>query len=254
MAQLFKPYANSLARMSVLALGLVPVLGFYAGSTISRSAANTKAGVALTQPVKFSHKHHAMELGISCLFCHTNVEKSGTAGIPPTETCMTCHSQIWTNSPELESVRKSFETGMPIKFVDSDQVGWNQVNKVPEFVYFNHSIHIERGINCNYCHGPIQEMQMTYKNQAFSMEWCLDCHRNPEKALYKDGESASPKQQVFNLYRKIQAGDKLSDRESALAHGKKYTPTPEELAKGEELLNEYQIKKKQLMDCWVCHR
>jgi Class III cytochrome C family/Cytochrome c7 and related cytochrome c len=239
-----------------MALGLLPVVGFYAGSTISRSAANTKAGVALNQPVNFSHKHHVSELGIDCRFCHTDVEKGKSSSIPPVQTCMTCHSQIWTNSPLLEPVRKSYEEGTPIKFNLTDEVGWNQVNKLPAFVYFNHSIHIDRGISCNQCHGPIQEMHMTFKNQAFSMAWCLECHNEPEKYLYedKDHPGQSPNAKVFGLYEKIQNGGQLTPREEALKHGRPYNATKEEIAAGLELVKKYKIKTRQLSDCWTCHR
>ena len=167
MAQLFKPSANSIARVGIVALALGPAILLYAGSTISRSPFNTKVDVPLNQPVPFSHKHHTFELGIDCRYCHTSVETGKHAGIPATEVCMSCHSQIWTNSPLLEPIRKSYETGMPIEGVEG--TGWLQVNKVPEFVYFNHSIHIQKGVNCNQCHGPVQDMAITWKGRAFSM-------------------------------------------------------------------------------------
>lgn len=236
-------------------LGLAPFILFYAGSTISRSSANTKVGIAVNQPVPFSHKHHVRELGIDCRFCHPSVEKSGTAGIPPTETCMTCHSQIWTNSPLLEPVRKSMETGEPIKFVNGDK-GWNLVNKVPEFVYFNHSVHIDRGIACNQCHGPVQEMHMTFKGKPFSMSWCLECHREPEKFIYADPAKTdmTPREQVFNLYRKIQSGDPLTPREKDIAAGNMGARKADEKLTEEQLEKFYRMKKKQLEDCWICHR
>lgn len=256
MAQLFKPSANTYARGSLLALGMLPVIGFYAGSTISRSSANTKAGVALNQPVAFSHKHHVAELGIDCRFCHTDVEGGKTSSIPPVHTCMTCHSQVWTNSPLLDPVRKAYETGTPIKFQLTDEIGWNQVNKLPAFVYFDHSIHIDRGIVCNQCHGPVQDMHMTYKQQAFTMSWCLECHREPEKYLYTDPKKPDQeaRAKVFAFYEKIQNGDPLTPREEAIKKGVVYKPTAEEAAEGEKLVVKYGIKKKQLMDCWTCHR
>src|SRR3982751_3250026 len=144
---------------------------------------NTGVGVAKEQPVPFSHEHHAVELGIDCRYCHGNVEKSATAGVPPTQTCMSCHSQIWTNSPLLEPVRQSYETGTPIK--------WNQVNKLPSFVFFNHSIHVNRGINCNTCHGPVENMNITWKGNSFQMAWCLQCHRAPERYLHESDDAKS---------------------------------------------------------------
>jgi hypothetical protein len=230
-----------------------------AGSGITRSSANTKVQVALDQPIPFSHEHHTNELGIDCRYCHTTVEKSAFAGIPPTHTCMSCHSQIWTNSPLLEPVRESYATGRPIRSADGS-LGWNRVNKVPEFVYFNHSIHIERGINCNICHGPVQKMQLTYKGKSLFMAWCLECHNNPEKYLYRDKEAAlkgiSPREQVFQLYRKFQMGEgnNLTARERLIADADDYAPTKEEMDEGAGLVKELKVKKAQMADCWVCHR
>jgi hypothetical protein len=257
MAQIFKPSANTIARGSLLLAGLLPVVGFYVGSSVSRSPYNTNAHVALNQPVPFSHKHHVEELGIDCRYCHPSVEKSPSAGIPPTETCMTCHSQIWTNSPLLEVVRKGYETNTPIQFANGD-VGWNQLNRLPAFVYFNHAIHVDRGISCNACHGPVQSMMMTYKQQAFSMAWCLDCHRNVEKHLWEDEKQPqlSPRQRVFELYKKVQEGTELTPRELALVDpdNRSFKPAASDVARGKELMEQYAIKKKQLEDCWTCHR
>ncbi len=247
MAQIFKPSANTLAKLSLMVVAAIPVVLIYAGSTVTRSPLNTNVEVRLNQPIPFNHLHHAAELGIDCRYCHTSVETSSSAGVPPTETCMSCHSQIWTNSPLLEPLRKSWETGQPIE--------WTRVNKVPEFVYFNHSIHIERGVNCNTCHGPVQKMPITYKGRPFQMVWCLQCHRNPEKFLNADPDDPklSPRQQVFNLYWKQQAGDELSPAESALIEGGDMSANgdPE---KGEKLVKKLKINVQQLEDCGVCHR
>ena len=255
MAQLFKPSANTAARGSILALGAAPLVLFYAGSTISRSPYNTKQGVPINQPVPFSHKHHVKELGIDCRFCHPSVEKSPTAGIPAVETCMTCHSQIWTNSPLLDPVRKAYENGTPIQFKNGDK-GWNVVNKVPEFVYFNHSIHINRGVNCNQCHGAVQEMQITSKGKPFAMAWCLECHREPEKFIYADPnrKDLSPLEQVFELYRKIQNEEPLTHREHDIATGGMGQRGADELLDERQLEELYKLRKKQLEDCWTCHR
>lgn len=249
MPQIFKPAANYIARASLVLGLLTPVIVGYAVAAISRSPANTKVQVPINQPIPFSHQHHAWELGIDCRYCHTSVETSAEAGFPSTETCMSCHSQIWTNSPLLEPLRKSYETNTPIK--------WNKVNKVPEFVYFNHSIHIARGINCNTCHGPMQEQHITYKGNAFQMQWCLQCHRAPERYIYEDEKNPhlSPRQQVFNLYWKFQAGEKLSRREHQLMDGTfDGTDNAEDKKKGKELLLKYGVKVQQLSDCSVCHR
>lgn len=257
MAQLFKPSSNTVARASVLSLGILPWIVFYAASTITRSPANTKQDVPLNQPVPFSHRHHAYELGIDCRYCHVAVEKGPTASVPPTETCMSCHSQIWTNSPLLEPVRKSYETGTPITWANGD-VGWNKVNKVPEFVYFNHSIHIARGINCNQCHGPVTKMTITWKGQQFAMAWCLECHRQPEKYLYRDPDpqfaGLTPQDEAFLPYYKIQEGLALTPKQQALADGESYEPSADELKDGQQLVDRYKVKKAQLTDCWICHR
>lgn len=255
MAQIFKPSANSAAKLSLLTLGMAPWVLFWMGSTITRSPANTGVEVPLDQPVPFSHKHHVEELGIDCRYCHTSVEKTRYAGIPATETCMSCHSQIWTNSPILEPVRKSYETGMPIAWANGD-VGWNQVNKVPEFVYFDHSIHVDRGISCNTCHGPVQQMHITWKGKYFSMAWCLECHREPEKFMYDDKAKPdlSQRQKVFDLYKKIQDGEPLTPREKAIADDKPYNPAKDEKEDAKRLIEEYKVRKAQLADCGTCHR
>jgi hypothetical protein len=248
MAQIFRPNANTLSRASLFCLIAFPAALVMAGSAITRSSYNTKVEVPFEQPVPFSHQHHAAELGIDCRYCHTTVEKSSFAGMPATETCMTCHSQIWTNSPLLEPVRQSYQTNTPIE--------WTRLNHLPDFVYFNHSIHINRGINCNVCHGPVQKMQLAYKGKAFFMYWCLDCHRKPEKALYQDPtrKDLTPREQVFNFYTKYQEGTATSPREVALLAGKDYKPSVQELQEGKALVDKLHIKTKQLADCWICHR
>lgn len=248
MPQLFKPAANYIARASLIGGLLAPLVIGVAVAAISRSPANTKLQVPINQPVPFSHQHHVLELGIDCRYCHTSVEVSAEAGFPATETCMSCHSQIWTNSPLLEPVRKSYETNTPIK--------WNKVNKVPEFVYFNHSIHVARGINCNTCHGPMQHQHMTYKGKEFQMQWCLQCHRAPERYMYVDETrpDLSPRQQVFNFYWKLQRGDELSRREEKLKEG--LEPTSDstiDKERGRALIQKYGVKVQQLADCAVCH-
>src|SRR5271170_7816748 len=178
MPQIFHPSANTLSRLTIfgaLGVGLGMLLLAY---LVMQSPYQTQVKVVRPQPVPFSHEHHVRGLGIDCRYCHTSVEKSPYAGLPATEVCMSCHSQIWTNSPLLEPVRQSYETGTPIR--------WNLVNKVPQFVFFNHSIHINRGINCDVCHGPVQTMQITFKGNSFQMAWCLQCHRSPERYVYQD--------------------------------------------------------------------
>jgi len=248
MAQLFPSYANTLAKVSVTLLPILPLGLIFTLSAITRSPYQTNVDVALDQPAPFSHKHHVNQLGIDCRYCHSSVEKSSFAGIPSTHTCMSCHSQVWTNSPLLAVVRDSFKDNVPIE--------WNRVNKLPEFVYFDHSIHVNRGIHCNECHGPVQAMDLTYKAKAFTMVWCLDCHRNVEKHLYKDGAhpDRSPSEQIFQLYLKPQRGEPLTKREEAILRGITYNPTPAEVAEGKKLMKEYKVDKEQLTDCSICHR
>lgn len=248
MPNVFKPSSNTAAKLSLILGGALPVALLYAGSSITRSPSNTSVGVGIDQPVFFSHKHHAIELGIDCRFCHVSVEDSKVASVPPTETCMTCHSQIWTNSPLLEPVRKSWELGKPLV--------WNKVNKLPEFVYFDHSIHIARGISCNACHGPIQNMQMTFKGHDLSMAWCLECHREPEKYIRELAPGHSPQQQVFEFYKKLQTSGThdMNQADFGLLEGHGRFESKELVEKGQELLEKFKVNKKQLMDCWICHR
>lgn len=250
MPQLFSASANTKAKLSLILAAVLPVALLYGGSTVSRSPANTNVDVPLNQPVAFSHKHHVFELGIDCRFCHVSVEESKHASVPPSETCMTCHSVIWTNSPLLEPVRKSYAEGTPLI--------WNKVNKVPEFVYFDHSIHLARGINCNTCHGPVQDMHITWKGKTLSMMWCLECHREPENYLRNAApdRKLSPQEQVFELYRKYQRSGTLgmTSEEKNLLKGDSRFESKIGVEKGEELLKTYKVNKKQLMDCWVCHR
>lgn len=255
MAQVFRPSANSLVRVSLILFASTPVVVLYAGVTFSRSPLNTRVTMPLEQPAPFSHKHHAWELGIDCRYCHTSVEKSSYAGIPATETCMSCHSQIWTNSDLLAPVRDSYNNNTPLRFA-TGEIGWNKVNSLPAFVYFDHSIHVDRGINCNTCHGPIQEMQLTFKGNDFQMRWCLECHRAPERFLYEDKftNAASPREQVFALYLKKMRGSELTGRERALLSGAKYTPKPQEVEEGKKLVRERGVQQQQLADCWICHR
>lgn len=184
MAQIFSRGANAFARTSIIlgALGAVSTLA--AVMLLHRSPLETSQGVVLDQPVPFSHDHHTAVLGIHCGYCHTSVEESAFAGIPPTQTCMNCHSQIWSNEAMLEPVRASFRNNEPI--------AWNRVHDLPDYVYFNHSIHVAKGIGCASCHGPVNEMPLIYQAETLQMNFCLDCHRNPEKFV-------RPKDEVYNM-------------------------------------------------------
>src|SRR5271170_1020517 len=184
MTKIFDRSSNALARASLVLTGLIVIaLGFTLNS-LQRSPWVTRQGQRADQPVPFSHKHHVMGLGLQCQYCHTTVEKSSYAGIPPTKTCMNCHSQIWTNAQLLEPVRASYRTGQSLQ--------WTRVNQLPDFVFFNHSIHVNKGVGCNTCHGPVDQMPLMYQQESLQMEWCLSCHRAPEKNL-------RPRDQVFNM-------------------------------------------------------
>src|ERR1700684_668175 len=176
MSQIFKPSANSLARKSiVLAVLTIGVLGVLVCELIADSRYAPRQGDAREQPVPFSHAHHVGSMGIDCRYCHTSVENSDWSVIPPTKTCMNCHSQIWIDSPTLAPVRESFRTNASIR--------WTKVYDLPDFVYFNHSIHVNKGVGCETCHGRIDTQALTWQQPSLQMRWCLDCHRNPEKYL-----------------------------------------------------------------------
>ena len=175
MPQIFHPSANTLSRLTIYGSVVVilgPVVLTY---LVLRSPYQTKVGVVQPQPVPFSHEHHVRGLGIDCRYCHTTVETSSFAGLPPTHTCMTCHSQIWSTSPMLEPVRTSLAQKRPIV--------WTRVHNLPDFVYFHHGIHIQKGIGCVSCHGRVDQMPMMWKEEPMTMEWCLECHRHPERHL-----------------------------------------------------------------------
>lgn len=216
MAQVFQRSVNAIARASIVGavLGLGALTWFlYA---YYRSDYMTGAHVVREQPVPFSHKHHVGGEGIDCRYCHSSVEDSPFAGLPPTETCMTCHSQIWSDSPMLEPVRASFRTGEPLQ--------WVRVHQLPAFVYFDHSIHVNKGIGCETCHGRIDQMPLTRQQNTLLMEWCLGCHRQPE--LY-----VRPREAVFQMG---------------------WKPPSDQLALGRRLVKEYKIRS--LTDCYTCHR
>jgi hypothetical protein len=217
MPQTFHRSTNTIARLSIFgALFLVAGLAWF-GLEIARSSYVTQVNVAREQPVPFSHKHHVAGLGIDCRYCHTSVEDSAYAGIPPTETCMSCHSQIWVDSPMLEPVRESFRSDRSLE--------WIRVHDLADFAYFNHSIHVKKGMGCDTCHGRVDLMPLTWRVASLQMEWCLECHRAPE-------EFVRPVNEIFNP---------------------EWTPpSADAMALGRALVEEYDIAR--LDDCSVCHR
>jgi hypothetical protein len=228
MSQIFHRSANQLARSSIFGVLALAALGGLVVMTLMRASWLTKQDEVVEQPVQFSHLHHVGGEGIDCRYCHTSVEKSNFAGIPPTKTCMNCHSQIWTNAPILEPIRASFRS--------DTRLTWIRVHDLPDFVYFNHQIHVNKGVGCATCHGRIDKMPMVFQANSLQMEWCLDCHRAPEKYL-------RPKDQVFNMAYEQPTGD-------APVMGFKT-----QLDLGIELKRLYNISSPTHMTtCSVCHR
>jgi len=183
---------------------------------LQRSDFVTAANTFVDQPVQFSHQHHVGGIGIDCRYCHNSVEVAATASIPPTKTCINCHSQIWSTSPYLEPVRASFRDDKPLK--------WTRVHDLPDFVYFNHSIHVTKGVGCETCHGRVDHMPLMRQQSSLQMEWCLDCHRNPAQYV-------RPRAEVFTMG---------------------YVPAMAQAELGPQLVAEYNIKS--LTNCSVCHR
>jgi hypothetical protein len=173
MSQIFHRSANTISRVSIFGAIFVIAGLLVLVAQINRSTWVTGAQVVREQPIQFSHERHVAGNGIDCRYCHTSVEDSRFAGIPPTATCMNCHSEIFANSPFLEPVRTSFTTNRPLQ--------WTRVHDLPDFVYFDHSIHINKGVGCTTCHGQVDRMPLMWQEKSLQMEWCIDCHRNPEK-------------------------------------------------------------------------
>jgi hypothetical protein len=219
MPQIFHPSVNTLSRLTVFgAIGL-PFALLLLNYLLLRSPYQTEVRVVRPQPAPFSHEHHVRGLGIDCRYCHTSVETSAFAGLPPTYTCMSCHSQIWADSPVLEPVRASLAGRRPLV--------WNRIHDLPDFVYFHHAIHVRKGIGCVSCHGRVDRMPLTWKEEPLTMEWCLDCHRHPERHLRETD-------QVFRM------DLALSDQQ--------------QLKKGAELVRRNHIEVDRLTNCSVCHR
>jgi hypothetical protein len=216
MPQIFHPSTNTLSKFSIFGAIFILAALAWVSAGVQRSSYVTQAKVAREQPIQFSHAHHVGGIGIDCRYCHTSVEDSSFAGIPPTKTCMNCHSQIWATSPYLEPVRESFRTGKSLQ--------WIRVHDLPDFAYFNHSIHINKGVGCDTCHGKVNQMPLMWQEESLAMEWCLNCHRHPERYV-------RPRNQVFNM---------------------DYQPTEDQLTVGNRLVKEYKIRR--MTDCTTCHR
>ncbi len=219
MSQIFHPSANTLARVSILGIGIAVLGGVGGVFAYVRSPYQTQVQVIRNQPVPFSHAHHVRDVGIDCRYCHSTVETASSAGLPPTHTCMSCHSQIWGSADMLAPVRSSLAENKPIV--------WTRVHDLPDFVYFSHNIHVQKGVGCVSCHGRVDEMPLAWKAEPMTMEWCLDCHRHPEKHL-RDPQDVVRMDLVLS--------------------------SQEQQAKGKELLMRNHIEPDRLTNCSVCHR
>lgn len=216
MPQIFHRSFNSLSRVSIAGTAiLLAVLGL-GGYEFFRSSLATGANIIHLQPVPFSHEHHVGLLGFDCRYCHTTVDKAAFAGMPPTKTCMNCHSQIWVGSQMLEPVRTSYRADTAIL--------WQRVHNLQQFVYFDHRIHVSKGVGCVTCHGRVDRMPLMRQQSTLLMEWCLDCHRQPEQYL-------RPREEVFNMA---------------------WTPSGNQAELGRELAKKYGVRS--LTSCSVCHR
>lgn len=233
MSQLFPKFTNLFAKLSIVAVLLgVGSLGFL-GWLIARSPFATDVGTDKPQPIPFSHKIHVGDLKMDCRFCHTSVEKSSFAGIPPTETCLKCHSVVKTDSPLIAPLKQSKEANMPIE--------WVRVHDLPDHVYFDHSIHINKGIGCTTCHGQIDEMAQVTKVNSFQMGWCLSCHKHPDVNVRESKEA------VFNMSWKPQSNKDvktLHDHLNQVSSGR-----PEDLMSNAE---KFQVRNP--VNCSACHR
>ena len=213
MAQIFHRGANNIAKASIAVAVVLAAVAGYAYTQIARSSYLTNRYLERQQPVQFSHKHHVGDDGIDCRYCHAGVEKSGTSSVPAAQTCMNCHSTIKTQSPLLEVVRQSYQTG--------DPVPWVKIHAVPDYVYFNHSVHVNRGVSCVECHGKVNEMKVVHQDQPHSMSWCLDCHRNPAARIRLPED-------VYNLDSKRvidQGPDGAKNAQALVDHWKLMPPT-----------------------------
>src|SRR5277367_5891344 len=219
MAQIFHRSTNFISRFSVFASAFLAGLALTGVLLAARSPILTNQNVTRDQPIQFSHKHHVGDDGIDCRYCHTGVEFSATAGVPPTKTCMNCHSVLFNNVGYLAPVRESYSTNTSIQ--------WVKVHRLADYVYFNHSIHVNKGIGCSTCHGQVNQMPLMFQASTLQMQWCLDCHREPEKNLRE-------KKDIFNM---------------------DWKPAADQAEKGKLLAAQYNIRSvRDLTSCSTCHR
>lgn len=222
MPQIFHHSTNALAKITIYGAVFIAVALLWVAVELNRSSWNTGQWVERQQPVQFSHKHHVGDDGIDCRYCHTSVETSASAGIPSTDVCMNCHKQIWADSPYLEPVRASFRTGQPL--------AWERVHDLPDYAYFNHAIHVNKGVGCSTCHGKVDDMPIVFQAASLQMEWCLECHREPEKYL-------RPKDKIFDM-----AWPAVNT-------------SAEDWARGRALKTDYKVQGPEVLtSCSTCHR
>ena len=246
--QIFHRSTNTLARVSIFGgVFLLGFLGWAVYTLMGTSGYLTGQYVVKRQPVPFSHEHHNRGLGIDCRYCHTSVERSAFAGLPPTETCMNCHRQIWTNAALPPPPRASYRDNVPLQ--------WTRVHDLPDYVYFNHSVHIAKGIGCESCHGKVNRMPLMFQNATLQMQWCLDCHRNP-------AQNVRPREEVFNInwdprepgtWTSLAANAGAMNVPVKVASQPGWTPTSAEQARlRTHLAKEYDLHS--LTSCSTCHR
>jgi Cytochrome c7 and related cytochrome c len=216
MPQIFGPEFNTISRVTIFGSAIIVAFLCWVAEILYRSPYATGADTAYLQPVPFSHEHHAGRLEIDCRYCHTSVETSSFAGVPSTKICMNCHSQMWVGSAMLEPVRESYASGRSIP--------WQRVHNLPQFAYFDHSIHIRKGVGCVTCHGRVDEMPLTWQAGSLQMSWCLDCHDKP-------ADYVRPREQVFNM---------------------KWEPAGDQAELGKKLVADYHVQSR--IDCSTCHR
>jgi hypothetical protein len=249
MAQVFPKSMNVVARVSLLALPLLAAGGGVTLAALVRSDYITGTREVVEQPIAFSHKHHVAQLGIDCKYCHTAVYDSASAGLPPTKTCMNCHQQIWQGADILAPARDSYSRGIPI--------AWTKVHNVPHYTYFNHSIHVNKGVGCVSCHGQIDEQNLVMQSKTLYMEWCLDCHRNPEKHLRPVGEVQNMKFKAAGYTEQVPTLDE-NGKPKVDSHGHPVTEAKtyhSQAELGKVLKERHMIREPQVItNCSICHR
>jgi Cytochrome c7 and related cytochrome c len=216
MPQIFHRSFNTISRLTIYGAVFIAAALSYVAVVVARSSLLTNVGTTRSQPVPFSHEHHVKGLGLDCRFCHDTADKSSFAGMPATKVCMNCHQQIQVGSDMLEPVRDSYKNDKSLR--------WERVHKLADFVYFNHSVHVNKGVGCTTCHGPVSDMPLMWQHGTLLMEWCLDCHREPNKYV-------RPRDQVYEW---------------------DYQPPANQDEEGRKLMAEYGIKS--LTHCSTCHR